>query len=141
MIQSLHIFTRAIFIRAFALVLISFPAQAAERLGAEEFDTLTRSKTFYFGRAGKLYGGEQYLEGREVLWSFLDGNCKRGRWYEEGGMICFVYEDRPEPQCWSFEARAGGLVARYENNPEASELYEVEQNPKPLYCKGPAVGG
>ena len=128
----------------FALALIVFlaplAAAAEETLNGAEFDALTRGKTFYFGRGGRDYGAEQYLDGHKVLWSFLDGKCKRGRWYEEAGLICFVYEDRADPQCWSFTRKGGGLVARFENDPAAPELYEVKQNPEPMLCLGPEVG-
>jgi hypothetical protein len=114
--------------------------RAQEMLGAEAFDALTRGKTFYYGRAGAPYGAEDYLEGRRVRWSFLDGQCKDGYWYEEAGLICFVYDDDPDPQCWSFVQGTRGLIARFENDPAATELYEVEQSPKPMLCLGPKIG-
>ncbi|WP_367117638.1 hypothetical protein [uncultured Roseovarius sp.] len=108
---------------------------------AEEFEAYTTGKTFYYGNGGAPYGAEEYLSGRYVRWSFLDGDCKEGRWFtDEGGLICFTYEDRPEPQCWSFLQGPNGLIARYENDPQATELYEVRQSDEPLECPGPKVG-
>ena len=90
---------------------------------------------------GTPYGAEEYLENRRVRWTFLDGDCKEGRWFsDEPGLICFVYEDRPEPQCWSFLDSPGGLIARFENDPQATELYEVRQSDDPLECPGPRIG-
>ncbi len=111
-------------------------------MSAEAFDTHTRGKTFYYGADGRAYGVEEYLDDRRVRWSFLDGECKEGRWYEkDGGLICFVYEDEPgAPQCWSFYLGPDGLVARFENNPGSTELYEVENTEEPMMCKGPEVG-
>ena len=75
---------------------------ASAQMGAEEFDALTRGQTFYYGVNGsEPYGAEEYLDNRRVRWSFLDGECVEGSWYEEAGRICFVYENRPEPQCWA----------------------------------------
>lgn len=115
------------------------PPVLAQMSGAE-FDTYTRGKTFYYGAGGAPYGGEEYLDNRRVRWSFLDGRCQDGQWYEENGLICFVYETRPEPQCWSFERSQNGLVARFEGESSLSELYEVEQSREPLMCLGPDLG-
>ena len=131
---------RRLFALAVAVIFTPLMCVAEGKLSATEFDALTRGKTFYYGKDGAPYGAEQYLEGREVVWSFLDGKCKRGQWYEEAGLICFVYEDPADPQCWSFESQTGGLIARFENDPAATELYEVTQNPKPMLCLGPEVG-
>ena len=75
-----------------------------------------------------------------MRWSFLDGKCQEGHWYEEAGLICFVYDEQPEPQCWSFERGSLGLIARFENDPASTELYEVEKSVEPLLCLGPDVG-
>ena len=109
-------------------------------MSAAEFDAYTRGKTFIFGEAGAPYGAEEYLENRRVRWSFLDGKCQEGEWYEEAGMICFIYDHKPNPQCWSFQQTAGGLIALFENDPNQTELYEVEKSSEPLMCLGPEIG-
>ena len=130
--------------RSLALVagLLAAPpghAQDAPLSGAE-FDALTRGKTFHYGAGGAPYGAEEYLDDRRVIWSFLDGACKTGHWFERGDMICFVYEDTPEPQCWSFFSGPGGLVARYRNDPAQTTLYELSRTSEPMACPGPDVG-
>jgi len=122
------------------LICSALPAAAQDLMSAEEFDRYTIGKTFYYGSLGSPYGAEEYLDGRRVRWSFLDGKCLQGVWYEEAGLICFVYENQPDPQCWSFQQGSGGLIARFENNPENTELYEVEKSVEPLLCLGPEVG-
>ena len=122
------------------LLALSFLADPAWAVNGQEFDDYTLGKTFYFASDGEPYGAEEYLPNRRVRWTFLDGKCKEGEWYEEGELICFVYEDQPVPQCWSFEISAGGLTARFENNPNQTQLYEVRQSPEPLMCLGPEVG-
>jgi hypothetical protein len=122
------------------LALTALPAAADTLMTAEEFDAYTRGKTLFYGRNGEAYGAEIYLSNRRVQWSFLDGECKEGEWYEEAGLICFVYEDNPDPQCWSFEQGAGGLIARFENDPETPELYEAEDIGEEMLCLGPKVG-
>ncbi|SPH21890.1 hypothetical protein ASD8599_02641 [Ascidiaceihabitans donghaensis] len=110
-------------------------------MSGAEFDAYTKGKTLYFGRGGEAYGAEVYLDNKRVRWSFLDGDCKDGRWYEDGpGNICFVYEDRPDPQCWSFEIGGSGLIAKFKTNPESLDLYEAQDVNEDMICLGPKVG-
>ncbi|MBA83934.1 hypothetical protein ACSSNL_02935 [Thalassobius sp. S69A] len=125
---------------AFLILLAASAASAQTPMTAEEFDAYTRGKTFYYAENGQDYGGEEYLPDRRVRWSFLDGQCKNGHWYEEAGQICFVYEDRPDPQCWTFFDSPAGLVAQLGRDPQATLLYETRQSPKPMTCLGPEVG-
>ena len=124
----------------FCLCLVAVPACAQDYLSAEEFDAYTAGKTLYFGQSGAPYGAEVYLDGRRVRWSFLDGDCKDGTWYPENEMICFVYEDNPDPQCWTFQLGPSGLIARFENNPSATELYEAQDIGEEMLCLGPKIG-
>ena len=109
-------------------------------LSGSEFDKYTQGKTLFYGFEGQIYGVERYLPNRRVIWSFLDGNCKEGIWYQQGEQICFVYEDRLDPQCWVFTQSGGGLIAQFECNPEATELYEAEDLGEEMVCYGPDVG-
>ncbi|MEM9577008.1 MAG: hypothetical protein AAF999_08330 [Pseudomonadota bacterium] len=104
------------------------------------FDAYTRGKTLFYGQNGQAYGAEIYLEDRKVRWSFLDGACKDGFWYEQADQICFVYEDNPDPQCWAFSKRNGRLTARFENEPGATELYEAEDIGEEMVCLAPNLG-
>ncbi len=119
---------------------LALPAAAQQPMTGAEFDRYATGKTLYFGQAGQSYGVEEYLPDRRVRWSFLDGQCKDGFWYEEAGQICFVYEDKPDPQCWSFYREGSGLRAVFENNSEATTLYEARQDDEPMLCYGPDVG-
>lgn len=117
------------------------PALADTPMNAATFDAYATGKTLYFGSGGIAYGAEQYLPGQRVIWTFLDGECQTGEWYEQDRQICFIYDDRPDaPQCWSFFASNRGLTAQFENDPESTELIEVEQSSEPLICPGPKVG-
>jgi hypothetical protein len=123
-----------------ATVMICAAPVAADPMGAQEFEDYTTGKTLYFREDGMTYGAERYLPGRRVEWSFLDGLCKSGEWYPDGQSICFVYEDRPDPQCWEFESTQGGLRATFVGEAAATELYEAAQSDEPLVCLGPEVG-
>ncbi len=126
------------------IFLIVFPlgAVAQERLTGDAFDALTRGQTFYYGYDTEPYGAELYHEDRRVQWSFLDGQCKEGYWYDTPErLICFVYEDRPdEPQCWAFHSEGGKLRATFENGAQATPLYEIEKSDEPMLCLGPKIG-
>lgn len=116
------------------------PALSDTAMSGAEFDAYSTGKTLYFATQGKPYGAEEYLDGRRVRWSFLDGKCTEGHWYESGSDICFVYENDPDPQCWQFFSSADGLIARFDNQPAQTELYGVKQSDKPMLCFGPDVG-
>ncbi|WP_135501789.1 hypothetical protein [Roseovarius aestuariivivens] len=131
--------TRLIAFLALSIVWFA-PAQAQPGMNAAEFDAYTRGKTFYYGSNGAPYGAEEYLDDRRVRWSFLDGKCQEGYWYEEAGLICFVYENKSDPQCWSFRRGAGGMIAQFRNDPAQTMLYEVENTDEPLMCLGPEIG-
>jgi len=118
----------------------ALPAAAQSSMTAQEFDDYTRGKTLFYGNGSEPYGAEIYLPDRRVRWSFLDGQCMDGTWYEADGMICFTYEDIEAPQCWSFERGADGLVARFENNPAITPLFEARENTQEMLCLGPKIG-
>ncbi|MEO0937247.1 MAG: hypothetical protein AAFY38_03760 [Pseudomonadota bacterium] len=125
---------------AFLLLALLAAPVTAEPMTGPEFEAYTTGRTLFFGQNGAPYGAEIYLENRRVRWSFLDGECKDGYWYDDGPLICFVYEDRPEPQCWTFELGSGGLIARFENEPNATELYEAQDLGEEMLCLGPKIG-
>ncbi|MEM6760986.1 MAG: hypothetical protein AAF601_16045 [Pseudomonadota bacterium] len=127
---------------ALILCLLSLaPPALADSMSAAEFEAYVTGKTLFYGRNGRAYGAEIYREDRRVTWSFLDGECKDGYWYEAGdNNICFVYEDRPDPQCWSFERGPSGLIAKFENDPASTELYEANNSGEEMVCTGPKIG-
>ena len=121
-------------------LLVALPAAAQDRMTAAEFEAYVTGKTLFYGKDGAAYGAEIYHENRRVQWSFLDGECKEGRWYEQADLICFVYEDNPTPQCWSFQKGPSGLIATFENEPATSALYEAQDIDEEMLCLGPKIG-
>ncbi|MBU2943124.1 hypothetical protein Q8W37_12900 [Shimia thalassica] len=120
-------------------LLLPLPALADTPLTAQEFDARTVGKILFFGAEGQRYGVEEYLPDRRVRWSFLDGKCRDGVWYENGPEICFLYEDNPEPQCWLFYTDGDGMRAEFATGNDPTILYEVESGDEML-CLGPDVG-
>jgi len=121
-------------------VFLANPLLAETPMTAAEFQRYVEGKTIHYADRGQSFGAEQYLPNRHVLWSYMDGPCKEGAWYKNGELICFVYEDDPEPKCWAFYLRNGHLTAIYGNDPETPPLLETRQSSKPLQCPGPDVG-
>ncbi len=107
---------------------------------ASEFEAYATGKTLTYARDGAVWGTEQYLPGRRVVWAFTDDECRDGTWYEDQGAICFVYEDDGVPQCWDFFRGANGISARFLGDPESLPLSEVEQSNGPMPCAGPDIG-
>lgn len=126
------------FLACLSLACLPPPVQAGS-MGAAEFERYTQGRTLFYAQDGETYGAERYLPGRRVVWSFLDGKCKEGRWYEEAGLICFIYEDQAGPQCWSFSRGASGLIAEFADG-GAPALYEAEDTGAEMICLGPEIG-
>jgi hypothetical protein len=123
------------------LFLFASPALAQDAMTAAQFDAYTKGKTLTFGVAdAQPYGVEQYQDNQRVIWSFLDGACSNGVWYESKGSICFRYDFDPEPKCWKFYNDPKGLRAVFVNRPEMSVLYEAQDSAEPLVCPGPNLG-
>ncbi|MEQ9695741.1 hypothetical protein [Shimia sp. SDUM112013] len=123
----------------FLFLFLPVMATAETPLSAQAFEQRTLGKILFYGADGTRYGVEEYLPDRRVRWSFLDGKCKDGIWYESGPQICFVYEDNPEPQCWLFFEDGVGLRAEFATGDDPTVLYEVETGDEML-CLGPDVG-
>ncbi|WP_149142874.1 hypothetical protein [Gemmobacter caeruleus] len=133
---------RLLFLSAFAAALfpLALAAQDEAPMDAAAFEAYATGKTLTYAEGGAIFGTEQYLPGRRVRWAFTGDICKIGHWYEADRLICFVYEDRDDPQCWQFWRDAGGLRARFQGDPQGTELSVVRESAGPLQCSGPDVG-
>jgi len=108
----------------------------------EEFERLVLGETMSFIGTSGLYGAEEYFGDRRVRWSFLDGTCTDGRWFNQGNQICFQYDDggNAEPQCWSFYMKDDALVGEYDNGGQTAAPVQMQMRSGPLYCLSPEVG-
>ena len=107
---------------------------------ATEFEAYATGKTLTYSVGGEVYGAEQYLPDRRVIWAFKGNTCTDGIWFEKEGLICFAYENEPDTQCWNFYSGPDGLRAEFTGDPAESPLSEVNQTSIPLNCAGPDVG-
>ena len=115
-------------------------SSAEVTLSGPDFDAFTKGHTLYYSQNGKVYGAESYLDNARVRWSFLDGNCLFGRWYEVDELICFDYGAEMDIQCWRFFKSDNGLIAEFDGDGDSLPLYEAYRVPSPLECPGPDVG-
>ncbi|MEZ5755038.1 MAG: hypothetical protein R3D90_09835 [Paracoccaceae bacterium] len=60
--------------------------------------------------------------------------------FEDQGNICFLYDNSPDAQCWTFFREASGLRAIFMGADGGTSLSEVGQSSEPLHCPGPDVG-
>ena len=119
------------------LILSATTAAAQMALTAEEFEDRVTGRTLDFGYDGQTpYGLERYMANRKVLWSWGDGTCQAGRWYEEEGNICFVYDHEPRPQCWRYFDVDGGIMAIFMNEGAAggTVVYEMAETDREMIC-------
>lgn len=125
------------------LALVALPglAWAETPLSAVEFDARTMGRTMTYAQEGQIWGREQYLPGRKVIWAFEGEPCKYGTWAELApGLICFAYDDAPtEQECWRFFDRGAGFFAQSELAPDAAMLAAVEESDKGMVCDGLGV--
>ena len=125
---------------ALQAALQAFPALAQTPMTAAEFEAYATGKTLTYARDGVIWGAEQYLKDRRVMWAFTEDECRTGYWYAQDAEICFVYEDRADPQCWLFYRASGGISAHYVGDDAGTPLAEVAQSTGPLSCAGPDLG-
>lgn len=125
---------------ALLALILATPSLAEAPLSAEDFDTLTQGRTMTWAEFGQVYGVEQYLPGRRVRWTVLGDDCKLGHWYAEGALICFRYEDDPDPDCWTVTRAGSDLHARYAGAAADAAPVVVTETTEPLACFGPEVG-
>lgn len=120
--------------------LVGTAAFAEAPLTAEAFNTLSEGRIMTWAEFGRVYGVEQYLPDRRVRWTVTGDDCKTGHWYADGPLICFIYEDLPDPVCWEMTQSTTGLHARHSAvSPEADPVV-IEDTSKPFACLGPEVG-
>ena len=126
--------------RALLLALLALPANAEAPLSAAEFEARVTGRVMIYADESGAFGIEEYHPGRRVTWAFAGDDCTEGTWYPAGEFICFVYENLPGAQCWTFHDQGGGLVARFAGDPPDRAPITMREVPGPMFCPGPKVG-
>jgi len=115
-------------------------ADPATPLSGEAFEAEVTGRTLTYSENGTVYGAEQYLPGRRVLWRFVGEECQPGRWFPRGDAICFTYDADLQEHCWRFWRDGDALTARLITDGPEVALSRIAQSVQPLACNGPEVG-
>lgn len=118
----------------YILALLASPVLAESPVTADEFETYVTGRTLTFSVNGQSYGIERYLPNRQVLWSFMDGQCSSGTWYPDQSNICFKYDFRDAPQCWEITKSGDVMQAIFVGEPVDINRYEIIEDGEPLIC-------
>jgi len=103
------------------------------------FEAYATGKTLAYAQDGMIWGRETYLPGRRVLWRAVGEDCKAGHWWNEGGAVCFSYDDGTTAQCWGFVTGVTGLTATFLSEADARPATVIEES-HPVPCPGPEIG-
>jgi hypothetical protein len=108
-------------------------------LSPQDFEAYSIGKTLAYAEDGVIWGRETYLPGRHVLWRAVGEDCKAGHWWDNGGAVCFSYDDGTTAQCGAFATGPIGLTATFLNEPNARPAI-VQEEAHPVPCPGPEIG-
>jgi len=121
---------------ALPFCLLPLCALSETPMTADEFAEVVTGRTLTFVVEGQPYGIERYMEGHRVIWSFLDGQCSYGEWYQQDTAICFVYDHAPDdPQCWEVYDDGDRLRTVFLEEPDRTVLYEAVSGDEELICE------
>ena len=97
---------------AFAAFLAS-PLAAQDQISPElVLDQAVGNTLTFRGFENNTYiGSEQFLRRDLSVWATANGRCTYGQIEVRGPLICFIYEDNPDPgNCWTPFVQDGDLV-------------------------------
>lgn len=112
-------------------------AAAQDQMSPDGFLDLIVGKTLSFSsmRTGGLIGEEQFLRRDLSVWADQTGRCTYGRIELRGPLICFVYEDAPNPDnCWIPFMDNGTLLVLSKWTNEVQRISDISE--EPITCEG-----
>ena len=120
----------------FAAASVASQAQAQEQLTPDSFLDLALNRTLSFSsiRSGLLVGIEEFLRRDLSVWADETGRCTYGRIEIRGPLICFLYEDAPDPNnCWIPFNDEGTLLVMSQSTGEVQRISDISD--KPVICE------
>lgn len=126
--------------RIFAGIIVALLASSAvaqEQLTPDGFLDLAHGRTLSFTniQSGNLVGVEQFLRRDLSVWANETGRCTYGRIEQRGPLLCFLYEDTPDPSnCWIPFIDEGTLLVLSERTREVQRISDISE--KPVICEG-----
>lgn len=117
--------------------LLASPAAAQDQLTPDGFLDLAQGRTLSFSntRTGNLVGVEEFLRRDLSVWADEAGRCTYGRIEQRGPLLCFLYEDAPDPNnCWIPFNDAGTLLVMSQRTREVQRISDISE--VPVICEG-----
>lgn len=120
-------------IRAMAAcaILQAAPCLAQTQITPDMFLDQAVGKTFTFteNRSGRTVGIEQFLSRKRSVWAAVNLRCTYGKIEVRGPLICFTYEDYPNPEnCWMPFMDDAGLIV-VSRSFDIQRITEITEDP------------
>ena len=128
--------------KTLALIALIFTtaAHAQTRMSGAELRVVRFQREFEALLNGQFYGAEQFLPDRRSVWRAEDGTCVNGKWNEEKGSLCFLYDNGDGPYCWDITGSIEDMTITSTTGPDPLVLKLSAQDTTPIICTGPAFG-
>ena len=117
--------------------LMASNVSAQEQIGPDAFLELAVGRTLSFTNqvSGTLVGMEQFLRHDLSVWADETGRCTYGRIEKRGPLLCFLYEDDPDPNnCWVPFMDEGTLLVLSQTTQELQRISDISK--EPVICEG-----
>lgn len=125
-------------IRVFCLIIASMQALVAqEQITPSTFLDRALGKTLTFTdlTSGSVVGVEQFLRRDLSVWAQANGRCSYGHIEQRGPLICFIYEEFPNPNnCWLPFDKDGQLMVLSTDSYQIQEVTNI--NEREVECEG-----
>lgn len=91
---------------------------------------LGRTLSFSSLTTGALVGAETFLRRDLSVWADERGRCTYGRMEVRGPLLCFIYEDAPDPDnCWLPFNDEGTLLVMAVRSREMQRISDISDTP------------
>jgi len=120
-----------------ATLITASSVAAQEQITPDGFLDLAQGRTLSFSsiRDGGLVGVEEFLRRDLSVWADETGRCTYGRIEVRGPLLCFVYEDAPDPEnCWLPFNDGGTLLVMATRSGEVQRISDISEDP--VICEG-----
>ncbi|WP_309664770.1 hypothetical protein [Tabrizicola sp.] len=122
-----------------ALLAPSLAAAQPPMTGAE-FAAYVGTDTVTYQYSTGERGVADYAPDQSLIWTFEDGTCVNGNWFEDDDRICFAFDDPEMSACWYFFRYTAGIRADITDYSPHVEIHVIARTSAPLPCAAPNLG-
>jgi hypothetical protein len=118
-------------------LVLAAPVRAQEQITPDAFLDLATDRTLSFSSvmSGNLVGIEEFVRRDLSVWADETGRCTYGRIEIRGPLMCFVYQDAPDPDnCWIPFNDGGTLLVMSARTSEMQRISDISDDP--VICEG-----